>query len=664
MSTVTVHQALYGYSRGHRQLSSSLQIEAEAGRILRVATDMSFEGHSGSYLSVFPLASLKKQAFVRTWPAGSWMRPGSVWSHVLLLEWSDLARIENFRDVLDLNKPRNLRNDQDAERFAYECSRELGLTIAPRSAPGDASKNVIDPAVLVSAVYSSSRPVTVTSASPEHEENLLLELYAQQWPRLRRSFAFRTRYRSSETAVRYDVEVVEKGDRAGANIVVRDWSGPLAEDLIGRHPALRRFLHTYGAESRRGRRDMSVLARVFESIGYGDARGAVATLFAEFPLPTQMRRLKADFFSETGRIDLPEPERLALAITFSEHLDLGELELGQRFVRLVLSGAAPANVIDREGDSELAAIPESQIDSVLAAIADHLDDQTVVHFASIHEDLGLLVIARRPEFLTNPDVWQALEGESVGDVFASLDASKRNQILEALLISGSIEALSLACTASPEAWWRLVDFVSRSASSVKQIIARARILRETLQRIGLASLSGKVSRGASPRYALTVLLSAPLQAGLWRRVNARDWLQALGSSESGELRGIPPYVQERLLAVGLVASIQGGEIPLRKQGWRITFPLLHEALRSENFDTEAWGVLGAALPSGPTWDRCYRLRRGAVSEIRRDEWGAASTGELIRGAGRQASDMAEQLTRRKNARKSWVSDLLSILGFH
>lgn len=664
MRTATIHQALFGYSRGHRLLSSSLPIESEAARVLRVATDMRFEGYSNSYLSVFPLASVRMQAFVRTWPAESWMRPGAVWSHVILLDWSDLARVENFRGLLDLNRPRAVGDEDDAEQLTIACSRELALDLNQRSAPSDSSKNAIDPAVLVSAVYSSSRAVTATSISPENEEDLLLELYAQQWPRLRRSFAFRTRYRSSETAVRFDLEVVEKGERADASIVIRDWSRPLVEDLTSRHPALRRFLHVYGTDSRRGRRDMSVLVRIFESIRHGDTREAATTLFSEFPLPTQMRRLKADILEESGQIDLPESERLALALTFSEHLDLGELELGRRFVRLVLSGYAPEHVFDHEAGSELATVPEPQVESVLAAIADHLDDQSVVQFARMHEDLGLLVIARRPEFLASPDVWQALEGESVGDVFASLDPSARNEILGSLLASRSVEALTLACSASTEAWWGLVSLVSYSTGSVKQIIARTQILRETLQRIGLASLSGKVSRGTSPRYALTVLLSAPLHAGLWRRVNARDWLEALHSSESGELRGVPRWVQERLLAVGLVACIQSGEVSLRKRGWRAAFPLLHEALRSESFDAEAWGVLGAALPSGPTWDRCYRLRRGAVSEIRRDEWGAASTSELVRGAGKQASEMAEQLTRRKNARKSWVSDVLRILGFH
>lgn len=664
MRTATVHQALYGYSRGHRLLSSSLQIEADAGRLLRVATDMSFEGRSGSYLSVLPLASIRMQAFVRTWPAGSWMRPGSVWSHVLLVEWSDLARIEDFRDLLNLNRPRGVRDDEEAESLAYECSRELPLAMMPRSTELPVSGGVLDPAVLASAVYSSSRAVTATSPSPEREEDVLLELYAQQWPRLRRSFAFRTRYRSSDTTVRFDLEVVERGDRVDASWPIRDWSRPLAEDILGHRPALRLFLHTYGAESRRGRRDMSVLTRIFESIMNENYHEALSTLFDEFPSPGQMRRLKTDILAETGRIELPESERLALAISFSAHLDLDELELGQRFVRLVLSGSVTRDSLEQVHEAELGAIPESQIDSVLSAIADHLDDETVARFAGIHEDLGLLVIARRPEFLRNPGVWQALEGESVGDVFASLDAGEQNHILESLLSNGSIEALTLACSASPEAWWSLVDLVSRNADTVRQVIAQAHVLRETLHRIGLASLSGKVSRGTSPRFALTVLLAAPLHAGLWRRVNARDWLKTLESVASGELRGVPSWVQERLLAVGLVASIQSGEVPLRKRGWLVTFPLLHEALRSEGFDAEAWGVLGAALPSGPTWDRCYRLRRGAVSEVRRDEWGAASTSDLIRGAGRQASDMAEQITRRKNARKSWVSDVLKILGFH
>ncbi|TFC99408.1 hypothetical protein E3T28_09250 [Cryobacterium sinapicolor] len=630
-----------------------------------MATDMSFDGRSRSYLSVFPLPSAKMQAFVRTWPAGNWMRPGAVWSHVVLVGWADLALIEDFRDLLELNRPRRVEDDNDIERFAATCARELTLNMSPRPDPsGISGEHSVDPVSLASAVYSSSRTVSVVSNVPENEEEVLLELFAQQWSRLRRSFAFRTRYRSSETAVRFDVEVVEKGDRVEADPVIRDWAKSLADDLNGRRPALRKFLHTYGAESRRGRRDMSVLVRAQETLASrGAILEAVSSLFFEFPLPNQMRRLKGDILRESGSFDVPEAVRLALAIRFSEHLDLGELEVGSRFVRLILSGSVPAEALDAEFGTDLTAVPESQIEPVLAEIADHLDVDSVVRFATLHQDLGLLVVARRPAFLFNPDVWEALEGESVGDVFASLAAAVQDEILESLLHGGSVDALTLACSASPEAWWRLVDLVSRSGIPAAQIVASAQVLRDTLQRIGLASLSGKISLGTNPRYALTVLLSAPLHAGLWRRVNARDWLKALSSCQSGELRGAPNWVHERLLAVSLVAAIQSGEIALRKRGWQNTFAPLHDALGNEYFDSEAWEVLGAALPSGPTWDRCYRLRRGAVTEIRRDEWGATSTSELIRGAGRQAPDMAELISRRKDMRKSWVRDVLRILGF-
>ena len=45
------------------------------------------------YLTGFPLGEEGAYALIRTWPAPEVERPGSVWSHVLLIDFSELARV-------------------------------------------------------------------------------------------------------------------------------------------------------------------------------------------------------------------------------------------------------------------------------------------------------------------------------------------------------------------------------------------------------------------------------------------------------------------------------------------------------------------------------------------------------------------------------------------
>ncbi|TDT61718.1 hypothetical protein [Frigoribacterium sp. PhB116] len=661
MTRRQLDQALFGYDRGHRLLSASTTIDEESSRILRVVTDMSFEGRSESFLSVLPLPAAKAHAFIRSWPAGLWMRPGAVWSRVAILAWQDLDEMTNFSDVIAAISPVDISDARTLDELAFDYMRPLVIeTHGGVSDPVHVKNSSLDVGALLSGLYSSSRPIILPCPDPRREEMVLLNLFSQQWPRLRRSFAFRTRYRSSDSAVTFDVEIVEKKDRVSSLPPVREWATSLAEGLDGARPSLNVFLQRYGADSRRGRRDMSVLVRMHDAlIGAQDGRGATAILFAEFPSKQDMGRLKHDIFSEQGLLPLAESERVALAVENSQGLSLGELQIGRRLVRLVLRGGTIAAA---EHASDFAEIPDEQIDALLMDIADHLDGDSILVFAEIHEDLALLVAARRPEFLESADLWEALESEAVGEVFGSISAEAQQRILRQLLVAGAIRPLVLACNAHLGAWWQLVAIASQEPTTVAGVADQAATLRVVLERVGMAGLSGHPARMVTGYYAVTVLLSAPLQAGLWRRVKTRDWLSALAAAQNGDLGNVPGYVLDRLMAVCLVSGAQGSDAALRKKSWELAFPRLHDALRNSRFDGESWSVLSAALPSGPEWDRCYRLRRGAVAEIRRDDWGANSSSRLIASAGRDARDMLDQLDRRRKARKGWVEDVLRLIG--
>src|SRR5579862_9566072 len=100
-----IHQTLHGYSEGHRLLATSLRLPPKSASLLAGMSDLSgpemIEGFE-SYLTGYPILGLKTFALSRTWYASEMRRPGCVWTHTLLIDFPDLARMSslNWLDTL------------------------------------------------------------------------------------------------------------------------------------------------------------------------------------------------------------------------------------------------------------------------------------------------------------------------------------------------------------------------------------------------------------------------------------------------------------------------------------------------------------------------------------------------------------------------------------
>src|SRR4051812_33811324 len=94
-ANVTLDQCLFGYDDGHRLLATSVSLPPSAATQLLLASDLA-PGVSGSevveYWTGIPLIDANCYALLRTWSAPEIPRPGCVWSHAVLLPFSDLPR--------------------------------------------------------------------------------------------------------------------------------------------------------------------------------------------------------------------------------------------------------------------------------------------------------------------------------------------------------------------------------------------------------------------------------------------------------------------------------------------------------------------------------------------------------------------------------------------
>ena len=124
----------------------------------------------------------------------------SVWSHVLLIDHVDLAAVDRLSWLLGLFR----RPGPSAHHDRYETPLIGGSQPAePRPLHGP-----VHLATLAGAVYGRTEDAVVQLERSSDLEAALMALWEQQWPRLRRSFSFRTRHRATGSkSVRFDLQV-------------------------------------------------------------------------------------------------------------------------------------------------------------------------------------------------------------------------------------------------------------------------------------------------------------------------------------------------------------------------------------------------------------------------------------------------------------------------
>ena len=100
---IKVDQTLHGYNDGHRLIEGSLKLPQSDARTMLVLSDASGSGSripANGYITGYPLAESGKYVLARTWAAPEMSRPGCVWTHSLLIDFADLARLGSVDDLL------------------------------------------------------------------------------------------------------------------------------------------------------------------------------------------------------------------------------------------------------------------------------------------------------------------------------------------------------------------------------------------------------------------------------------------------------------------------------------------------------------------------------------------------------------------------------------
>ena len=435
-STV-IHQSLHGYSSGHKLLASSTAWPSNTRKLLQQYSDLSgpavIDGFE-RYITGYPLPEIAAFAVACTWYAREMKRPGCVWTHSLVIDFDSLSMLSSPTQIQSLfRRPEGVLDFYEKPIHLKEM---LQFDIHP-ALTGDAAL----PYELLRRIYEDANPVVVISPSSNDLEDLLLRIWTQQWPRLRRNFTFSSGSLSARffDDKPFDLQVtppasarvflrdtgiyivVDKA-RVSSSAIVPPWV-KVAYDGMYQHSqhTLRDFLIEYGGDTNPNRSSFIPLVEVnidLEGLTKRNDDAAVLDGFQRlvnhvaslFPDASEASHLKRDLFGFTDTPLYPTNNAselqllLALSRTFRyTAFDVKAIMLRERAKAYAARDAMLAGTL-------LASILSANVTpiaaEILSGLLEGIPPERVVDVALPNPTLVPLFVSRYPALAFNRAVWQ------------------------------------------------------------------------------------------------------------------------------------------------------------------------------------------------------------------------------------------------------------------
>lgn len=632
---ITLEQALFGYRDGHNLLAASVSLAPQVRQFLATVTDSSGPESAIGFESPFtglPVPQTDFYALFCTWPAPEMPRPGCVWSHVILIQLADLARIP---ELLSLRKYCS-RPSNSSLMAGYE--KPLAFDVDGVKEGQDEPLDTRRVFTLVRALY--ERPeagVVILDDSSVLWETPVFKVWSQQWPRLRREFAFSTGSLGDRrlAGMAFDLQVAPLSSerlwrRSEAPTLLMnfrepstnvfdgnspEWLKTVQNDLQNEASRLRQFLFDYGSDIEKPRAAFGKLAAAHKQVSTATETAwadLLRSVGESFPVPTEAARLKRWLVTLPASLNPSEKLERAWAIVSF----LLDSQHSAAYPSLDFDFANSAVSLWKEKREQTIALLSRLVQrdekpaatSFAEGIACAVDSASLKAIAEGHGELVPLVIRHNTSLAFEVDTWK-LGGHIQTQVFETLTKLSLSQadwgkILGAMFIAATYvsvrEAVAMAGQFAMSGAFRWLE------DPISQEVLPSHAWREALAPPAVELLAK--SKTLLPAQLALCAWCAP--ADEVRRIlsASREDVQRL-AEEPPDTIPSPLRVPTAflLVAVGLREnSAASSNLILRN------FFTAHEALASGHLSSESWWLLSPELPDlgwWRDWDRCEKLRR-------------------------------------------------------
>ncbi len=414
--TVNVHQTLHGYSNGHQLLASSIQLDLIDHKLLLFQSDLSgptlIQGFE-SYISGFPLKSANYYAFSRTWYAEEMKRPGCVWTHTILIAYADLGRLIDLKQLKKIfHRPENGRYQAYKDQIEIQ---EIENEVQGLSHDREVLKERI--ATLLYENHQNS--LLIPAANSNDLDDILIDIWADQWPRLRRNFLFCSgslSLRSIEKKL-FDLQVVpiklvnqiEKQSKSLSVLGAHTQINPLVASVKPRsNKILTGLTWLIGSDVEGVRENYFRLLEVVSLLSKSTSIESVAELMLKlFPKPNEAVVFKSRLFGRSLRptLNVTEFELLQYLLFTPDKkltfLNLTTLELEARMKELLKEEQI---TVIKFAELWSSAKPGRISEKIWEDL--DLSTENALLLSTRHPDLVALLIKRYPSIAANVAFWQ------------------------------------------------------------------------------------------------------------------------------------------------------------------------------------------------------------------------------------------------------------------
>lgn len=650
----TIEQTLHGYDAGHRLLQSSVDLPPDARDVLAALSDLSGTRLSAgfeAYLSGYPLEGTEYYVFARTWLAQEMPRPGCVWTHSLLIRVSDLAFLSSLPRLCALHV-------RPSQREPKEYSRTLSIPLSSPFSESDVPRlsdaELRLARALVVALYGSDsdQPIVVAASDAGAFEHLVVRLWDQQWPRLRRTFKFCTGALSkrilnghefdlqimpvpaARLAAHNKATVIAAGSADVGGSSVEHASETESQSTTPLSESQQRWLDAIVADVALGEPDSALRqwTVVLGAEGTGPRSLAseslrLATLLAERPQRvSEVVRVLAEMYPDA--VQGVRVKKAILGPSSDRSRDRRSLSEGDVLTALATTPHAEAFTVladgirarayqywqsDQHGAAQmLYALSHKSINAlggeVLRGLAEAIPAPEFASFARSRPGLIALAVQTRPALLEEAEIWATpqLAREAL-QALALVPFSVRPSpklVLPVIARCRLPDSVALSALYSPrELTAALLAFVRGGESDSE--VAKA-LLGDTSMRCALtAGLPEIFVQLVDDLRSLTALADAS-ELDTLKKIPVLEW--QLVTDRHG--RNIGSALASVVLAVSMAATER--EAGALAAG---VFPVVYEAVRTGRLAERDWERVVQGLPSVPSWlewDRCERLRRWLV----------------------------------------------------
>lgn len=611
MGYIGVDQTLHGYSEGHRLIQGSVKLSPSDARRMLALSDASASGSripQSGYLTGYPLAESGKYVLARTWAAPEKSRPGCVWTHSLLIDFADLARLGSAFELLDcFQRPINEISS------SYVARLDVAVTRMSRPMP---AQEIQRAGQWMRALYGDPKNKIAIERESSEDDALVLAIWMQQWPRLRRAFrfcSFAGNDRSTTTDA-FDLQLMDPS-RSGRvrhagyadsnRFEPGDWLDALLEDLEKPTKSeLRPFLRDVGSDIAIGRGAMVPLVQLHSALRPG--AGSSTLVDAISKLET--------LGSKQGRLGRAAAARAVILRQAFD--DPWLLDFALKHVRTDrdLLGIEPVKIgriILRWRPIELVEVldEESPLRSAVETAIEAASVEELIEVFKLAQSAAMLVLSRRPDILCSATFWRIATVDTF-DLIGSLSIS-----------NDYADRIVWAITEAERNDFPQLVAEHFGVASILNALSRMNLaaIRSKLDWVHVAAshtneLAKRMADGSLSHRPLLLALATVLDPNaVPNDVGIDPWVVAV---ENSKISGDVPA--EDFLAAFLFHRARGWRSNSAGRLFCLSVQRLHDAMASGRLSNEAWHIAKQKLPHGSIWrewDQCEKLRHAVVDEF-------------------------------------------------